>query len=186
MKRQIASDPNSVSFLVFQTTGAYDLVYTGGPKGAFHKESGDSSGSKMGTYGLSGADGSVRIVDYTADGLGFRAHVQSNERGVDASKSPADVTFTNVGGIISGENHQHLTPPVQAPWSSPVLPGPSVTSGVPQISVLGPLLFLIFINYISDSIHSCMHLYAGDCVLYRDVHYISDCSSLKADLGRVE
>lgn len=30
--------------------------------------------------------------------------------------------------------------------------------------MLEPLLILIFINDVADPIHSCMHLYADDCV----------------------
>jgi hypothetical protein len=43
----------------------------------------------------------------------------------------------------------------------------TVTSGVPQGSVLGPLLFLIYINDIEDSLNFCnFKLFADDCKLY--------------------
>lgn len=41
-----------------------------------------------------------------------------------------------------------------------------VTWDVPQESVLGPLLFLIFMKDISVEIRSNIRLYADDCVLY--------------------
>ena len=45
-----------------------------------------------------------------------------------------------------------------------------VVSGVPQGSVLGPVLFLLFINDISSSIQSSPRLFADDSeVVYREV-----------------
>ena len=41
-----------------------------------------------------------------------------------------------------------------------------VLSGVPQDSVLGPLLFLICINDILHHVDSTCCLYADDCILY--------------------
>lgn len=61
----------------------------------------------------------------------------------------------------------------------------SVTSGVPQGSVLGPLLFLLYINDITDGIQSQMHLFADDCVLYREVKCIDDVAVLQQDLEKI-
>ena len=46
----------------------------------------------------------------------------------------------------------------------------AVLSGVPQGSVLGPILFLIFTNDICDAIRDCsVKLFAGDAKLYLDI-----------------
>jgi hypothetical protein len=63
-----------------------------------------------------------------------------------------------------------------------------VTSGVPQGSILGPLLFLIFINDLPDNVSYGTNsaFYADDSKLYREVTSISDCQSLQDDLTKLE
>ena len=45
----------------------------------------------------------------------------------------------------------------------------SVLSGVPQGTVLGPLLFSLYINDITKGIGSKLRLFADDCVCYREI-----------------
>ena len=42
-----------------------------------------------------------------------------------------------------------------------------VLSGVPQGTVLGPLLFSLYINDITEDVDSELRLFADDCVCYR-------------------
>ena len=44
-----------------------------------------------------------------------------------------------------------------------------VTSGIPQVSVLGPLLFLIYINDLPENVNSTVYMYADDTKIYREI-----------------
>ena len=57
-----------------------------------------------------------------------------------------------------------------------------VVSGVPQGSVLGPQLFLLFINDLPDKIISNTRLFADDYIVYGPVYDHSDCAALQQDL----
>ena len=62
----------------------------------------------------------------------------------------------------------------------------TVDSGVPQCTVLGPLLFLCHIKDIPDGMKSTVRLFADDCLLYRPINNIKNHLALQKDLQQLE
>ena len=60
-----------------------------------------------------------------------------------------------------------------------------VVSGVPQGTVLGPLLFSLYINDISADIESEIRLFADDYVCYREIKNGEDTLKLHRDIDRL-
>ena len=89
---------------------------------------------------------------------------------------------------IRGSTHQWIASWLSERFQKVVLDGQAsdpvpLLSGVPQRSVLGPVLFLIFINDLPDNIRSSVRLFADDCVLYRNIKTLTDCQILQDDLN---
>ena len=60
-----------------------------------------------------------------------------------------------------------------------------VKSGIPQGSVLGPLLFVIFINDLPDAVASTIKIFADDTKLYRKVNNDQDRQILQEDIDKL-
>ena len=60
-----------------------------------------------------------------------------------------------------------------------------VLSGVPQGTVLGPMLFLLYINDITDGIDTGMRLFADDSIVYREIQSPADHHQLELDLDKL-
>ncbi len=63
----------------------------------------------------------------------------------------------------------------------------TVDSGVPQGSVMGPILFLVFINDLPSNVReSTCRLFADDCLLYRKINSVEDANAMQRDLTALE
>ena len=60
-----------------------------------------------------------------------------------------------------------------------------VISGIPQGSVLGPLLFVLYINDLPESVISSILLFADDTKLFKEVNSIADSLSIQRDIDEL-
>ena len=58
-----------------------------------------------------------------------------------------------------------------------------VTSGVPQGSILGPLLFLVYVNDIWRNTDSSIRLFADELIIYGKITNKNDIEKLQKDLN---
>jgi len=85
--------------------------------GSFRREQSDVLGNKVGSYGLTDADGRVRVVNYVADGHGFRAAIATNEPGTAAQ--PAASTSISSPHVVAAAPVLHAEPAIHSPVVAP-------------------------------------------------------------------
>jgi hypothetical protein len=62
----------------------------------------------------------------------------------------------------------------------------NVSSGVPQGSVLGPILFLIYINDLPDQLENICEMFADDSKILSVIRNEASCLSLEDDLAKID
>ena len=86
-------------------------------------------------------------------------------------KTPRWIEFFLIGRsqtvVLNGNNSEELP----------------VSSEVPQSSVMGPILFLLYINDLPDSLQSQVRLFADDTAVYLTVEGQSDSKKLQKDFN---
>ena len=60
-----------------------------------------------------------------------------------------------------------------------------VTSGVPQGSVIAPIMFQIYVNDMQMGVTSYINLFADDAKLFRVIESQNDCQQLQSDINRI-
>ena len=61
----------------------------------------------------------------------------------------------------------------------------NIISGVPQGSVLGPFLFIVYVNDMPNVVSSDLYMFVDDTKLYRTITSESDCNILQQNLNNV-
>ena len=83
-----------------------------------------------------------------------------------------------IGNFLKGRKQQVVVNGAKSEWAD-------VKSGVPQGSVLGPLLFLYYVNDIPETVTSSISMFADDTKLYRVMRNDNDARILQDDLHKL-
>ena len=84
-----------------------------------------------------------------------------------------------ITALLSGRKQRVVVGGSSSEWKD-------VTSGVPQGSVIGPLLFIIYINDLPDNIVSTLYMFADDTKCFREIAGPNDQGILQSDLDQLQ
>ena len=84
-----------------------------------------------------------------------------------------------IAAFLGGRRQRVLDNGSKSSWSP-------VKSGIPQGSILGPMLFVCYINDMPDVVDSPIHMFADDTKIFRQMTAQSDQVTLQKDLRQLE
>ena len=84
-----------------------------------------------------------------------------------------------IAAFLDGKRQYVIANGSKSSWSP-------VTSGIPQGSVLGPILFVCHINNMPEVVDPPGHMFADDIKIYRQITTKSDQETQQADLKQLE
>jgi len=113
---------------------AFNYNEQGATGGSSRSESGSPLGVR-GQYTLNVADGRQRVVNYVADGLGFRAAISTNEQGT-AAAAPAAVA---INAPVIAHAAPAFAPAIAAPAFAPALAAPAIAHGYAAPAFAAPV-----------------------------------------------
>lgn len=120
--------------------GQYSFGYdeAGATGGSFRHEKSDAYGNRVGSYGLTGADGRVRIVNYVADANGYRANVQTNEPGTESRDTAA--VAVNKALPVAAPVALPVAAPAPLPVAAPIVAPAPVFAAPAPLALPAPYL----------------------------------------------
>ena len=90
------------------------------------------------------------------------------------------------GNLLNWLTHSTVGRKQRVSFRGHFSPWTMVTFGVPQGSLLGPVLFLAYINDITTGIRSSMRLFADDSKVYRIIYDENDEKQLQCDINTLQ
>ena len=83
-----------------------------------------------------------------------------------------------LGNFLSNRLQRVIINGCTSKWSK-------VLSGIPQGSILGLILFIIFVNDLPEVINGLCKLFADDCKVYSEVKTKEDQEQLQSDIDKL-